>query len=512
MSSLNTFAAGMISNYANTLALHSRRCNYMQHQINPSRAITIPSIYMLVEDILPSSKKGGREWAKNAMRLTFQGIEIVPQTQAAADNDSNGASTPSTQLQVSQTPGPGIQQIGSQGLRKLTQREENAFMVIEARMLLPKAKSIESINPQVDPDIAFDSRTGSFAFRLRCRVGEAVIDKLVEVAVRVERLVDFAQVLGKHEKSRSLKCGTVSLGRITFTYGNTPPSVDVNSMDLDHETRGYQATIDFSSVESTMSLILERGNPHIRVLDYLQKVLNSTEGLNGVATLLAQTLPVNRVLDSIESNWPLPNNPENEMFVNVRATDCYIIRYSIRQLPAKDSKTEPTRRTYMFRVGLRVRRGEPWWWVQRTDKDSRTRESDALDQALKPLWTSWGAAWLGMRVSGVAQKDGIQELLEKLDETMRTFATSEETAVVPAATVAQNQSAPQAQAATQAQPTAPIPQPPRQHAQSNSQRQQQQMLQQQQQRQQQQLHTPNQSQSQSQGRSQPVKREVVEID
>lgn len=505
----------MISNYANTLALHSRRCNYMLRQINPSRAITIPSIYMLVEDILPSSKKVGREWAKNAMRLTFQGIEVVPQIQAAAENDLNGLSTPSTQPQVPQTSGPGSQQISPQGRRKPTQREENAFMVIEARMLLPKAKSIESINPRVDPDIAFDSRTGSFAFRLRCLVGEAVIDKLVEVAVRVERLVDFAQVLGKHERSKSLKCGTVSLGRITFTYGNTPPSVDVNSMDVDLETGFYKATIDFSSAESTMALILERGNPHIRILDYLNKVLNSTEGLNGVATLLTQTLPVNRGLDSIEKNWPLPNNPESEMFVNVRATDCYIIQYIIRQLPVKDSKIEPTRLTYRFRVGLRVRRGEPWWWVQRADKDSRTKETDALDDALKPLWTSSGPGWLGMRISGVATKDGIQELLEKLDEAMRAFAMSEETVIVLAATASRIQPAPQVPAAAPAQPVAPVLQPPRQHTQSNSHRQQQQMLQQQQQRQQQQqqqLHTPNQSQSQSQGRSQQVKREVVEID
>jgi mediator of RNA polymerase II transcription subunit 14 len=487
LSTLNIFAAGIVSHYANLQALHSRRCAYMLRQGNPSRAIAFPSIYIRVEDIFPSKNKSarmGREWAKNVMRLTFQGIEVVRHSPESTERTTSGPSNSPTQLSIAPVP------LAGDGQRNLlvpgrAQRNDNSLMVVEARMILLDAKGITSINEQVDQNIAFNSETGSFAFRLRQKVGESVIDELVKVGVRVERLVDFVKVLRDHEKS--LKCDMVSLGKIAFTYGNMTSPKEVAATNVDHETSTYKATVDFSGAEKTMMLVLEKGNPHIRILDYLTKVLNSKEGLDGVATLLPQTLPVNRGLDSISKNWPLETGPDdNEMFVNVRAADWYIIRYVIRQLSPQDSKSQPTRRHFLFEIRLRHRRGEPWWYVHRTD-NSRTKEADTLDEALKPLWTSSGSGWQGMRVSGVAQKGGIQELLEKLDEVMRRFALTEET--IGEAIAAQVQAAANMPRQNPAPYSRQQQQPPPQR---------------------QQLQTTNQIQSQGRGR--PVKQEIVEID
>jgi mediator of RNA polymerase II transcription subunit 14 len=505
MSALNIFAAGVISHHANLQALHVRRCAYMLRQGNPARAITLPSIYVRVEDILPSKnkpKRTGRGWVRNVMRLNFQGIETIMQSPSALAQGSNGDLTQSSQSQPSQTMVSGSQQLGSQNLTTTPRRNENSFVVIEARMVLPAAKSIESINERVDRDIAFNSRTGSFAFRLRCKVGEAVIDKLVEVAVRVERLVEFSKVLQKHAESKSLTIDMVSLGRITFTYGHVPVPTNEHSMNVDHQTRTYKATIDFGAVENTMALILEKGNPHIRIIDHLTKVLNSTEGLNGVATLLTQTLPVNRGLDSIERNWPLSVQPEsNEMFVNVRAADWYIIRYGIRQLSLQGSKNQPTLRNFVFAVRLRQRRGKPWWFVQRTDNliNGRAKEADALDGALKPLWNSSGTGWQGKSTSGVAEASGIYELLERLNEVMQNFATANGTD--------NGSGAAQVPVISQPSVLAPVQALPQKQNPTSFQRQQHQQHQQRQQ-----LHTPNQSQNHGQGRNHPVKQEVVEID
>jgi mediator of RNA polymerase II transcription subunit 14 len=478
LSSLNIFTAGLVSHYANLLALHQRRCGYMLRQRNPSKAIAFPSVYIRILDILPSARK---DWIRNAMRLTFQGLEIVPPRPKELDT----LSLPPSQLQAPEPPLIGRQPPFNASQTR-SSREENTVMIAEARMVIPLAKGISNINERVDQDIAFDSRTGSFAFRLRCKVGQSVIDKLLQVAARVERLVDFVQVLQKHEQAKLLSCKLVSLGKITFTYGSGSSTADKETMDIDGGVEIHKATVDFTAVENGMGLVLGKDNPHLRIVDQLTRILNSSEGLDGVATLLPQTLPVLRGLEIIEVGWtPSPFCEHGEVFINVRAADWYIIRYNIRQLALQNSNAQPTTRKIMFDVRMRQRRGEPWWYIKRSD-NSRAKEGDTLDEALKPLWASSGPGWRGMRVSGVAQASGVQDLLEKVDEVVRTFAMTEET-------VGESIAA-QVQAAT-------TPRPP----QAPNSRQPQQM-----QQQQRQLQTPNQIQSQ--GRSSQVKREIVEID
>lgn len=365
-------------------------------------------------------------------------------------------------------------------------------------MIVPtsgESKSLVNINEKVDKDIAFDPDSGSFAFRLRSRVGDSVLPDLVERLVRVERLVEFIQVLQKHEKA--LKCETVSLGKIIFNYGKAPAINGSDLMDLDATSHPYKATVDFSAMENSMTLVLERENPHLRIADFLAKVLNSPEGLDGVATLLPLTLPVLRGFDAIENAWtPVPDVDKGEVHINVRAVDWYMIRYNIKQ-PSTNPDSRPKTRKIQLEVRLRHRRGAPWWYIKRSDTVARDtisrspKELDDIDEALKPVWNSKGLGWEGMRVSGVARMDGVEELLGRLDEVMRNLPIPD--AVAPAA----------AQAAAQAAaPAAPPPiLPPTKQARPPAP--------QQQQRQQ---PTPNQSQSQSQGRNNGIKREIVEID
>jgi len=447
----------------------------MLRQSGPSKAVTLPSIYIRLSEILVSKGKSARtnkEWAKGVVRLTFQGLELLPPK-------SDDAIPPVPENQPS----------GDLVQRRPTP-QERAVLISEARMIVPppgQPNVLVNINEKVDKDIAFDPETGSFAFRLRSRVGESVIPDLIERLVRVERLVEFIQVFQKHEKA--LKCESVSLGKIVFTYGNIAAGNRSDAMDLDTTTsHPYKATVDFNAMETSMTLVLERHNPHLRILDYLVMVLNGSGGLNDVASLLPLTLPVLRGLDAIETAWtPAPDTEKGEVFVNVRAVDWYMIRYDLKQT-ASTPDSPPTMRKIMFEVRLRHRRGEPWWYVRRSDTINRTsKDVDEIDEALKSVWKSKGTGWEGMRVSGVAQVHGVEELLEKVDEVIRCLPIlNAEAPNAPAPTLA---AVPAAALSKQVRPQAP---------------------------QQQQRHqpTPNQSQgqSQSQGRSNPLKREVVEID
>jgi mediator of RNA polymerase II transcription subunit 14 len=410
LSTLNIFAAALISHYCNLRALHGKRAVHMLRKGRPSKAVTLPSIYVRLSELLVSKGKSartGNPWAKDVIRLTFQGLELLPQKSADAN-----APIPENQDQapgdlVSRRPPP----------------RETAVMISEARMIVSQSNEpsvLVNINEKVDKDIAFDPKSGSFAFRLRSQVGGSVIPDLVERLVRVERLVEFVQVLQKHEKT--LKCETVSLRKIVFTYGNVSASRGFDGMDLDTTSHLYKATVDFSAMENNMTLILERENPHLRIADYLAKVLNGPEGLDGVATFLPLTLPVLRGLDAIESAWtPAPDTDKGELFINVRAMDWYMIRYNVKQ-PSPTADSPPTLRKIMFEVKLRHRRGDPWWYIRRSDTITRnSKETDDIDDALKAVWDSEGSGWRGMRVSGVAQVSGVEELLGKLDEVMRNL-------------------------------------------------------------------------------------------
>lgn len=356
-------------------------------------------------------------------------------------------------------------------------------------MSVPVPQALTILKERVEKDIAFDAKTGTFAFRLRSKVGEAVIPAFVERAIRVESLVDFVEVLHKHEKD--LKCEYISLGRIIFTY-KTAGSAD--AMDFD-SPKGYKAIVDFGSTDSMMTLEFEKGNPHLRIADGLTKVLNERQGLDGVATLLPLTLPALRALDTLEAAWaPLSGN---EAMVFVRAVEWFVVRYDIK------SPNQPKPRKIMFEIRLQQRKGDPWWYVRRTD--IRDREGDDVDAALKPVWNSVGRGWRGMRVNAVAQPVGMEDLIGKLDDVMRNFALENNNAEsVPAlapapARIKPPQRAPEAPMMAQRQQPTPN--------QSQSQSQGRNTPNQSQGR-----NTPNQSQGQNQGRSNMVKREIVDLD
>ena len=59
----------------------------------------------------------------------------------------------------------------------------------------PPPKALKMIKENIDRDIAFHQRSGAFALRLRSRVGESIVSSLIERVVRIERLVNFIQIL-----------------------------------------------------------------------------------------------------------------------------------------------------------------------------------------------------------------------------------------------------------------------------------------------------------------------------
>ncbi|KAH8676654.1 mediator complex subunit MED14-domain-containing protein [Tricladium varicosporioides] len=463
LNTLHIFITGILSHYANLKALHAKRALFTLHGTRKLlTAVRLPSIYVRLSSLIKFDASTSS--SKDIVKLTFQGLEALHETSEARMlllQRPDQQPTPSATV--------------TQGL---TPKEDKLMVVTEARInLAPSA--MRSMAERIDRDIAFDSEKGFLALRLRSRIGESVIPSLIERALRVQRLVNFVTVLHKHEKS--IECENISLGKIIFTYPVTTDNRD--AMDVDGATtQSYKAIVDFSASDNDMKLVLEKGNPQLLIVDHLTRLLNGKEGLDSVATLLPLSLPVVRSLDAVEVAWASVSKAIGDVFVFVRAIDWYIIRYSLAStasLPSGVLKIS-------FEIKLRQRRGVPWWYIIRIDNRG---PGDELDNSLRSVWNLNGPGWQGMRVSAVAQRSGVEELVGKIDDVVRTFANNGGANTLP------NPSQPAPQPTPQA--VAPI-NGPSSRPQMTSQQPRQQP-------------TPNQSQ-QSQGRSNPIKREIVEID
>ena len=438
---LHVFTAALMSHHANLKTLYAKRVPHMLHESRNLRSpMQLPSIFAKISNLVDWKNKSTRDLVK----LSFQGLESCPSKQLDG--------TPRKAAEAILPPGS---------------PENDVVMITEARINVPVPETLKRLKGNIDRDVAFDPNTGMLALRLRSKIGDSVIPTLIERTIRVFRLVEFVKVLQEH--AASLKCEQIALGQITFTYGDTGLTEGLGSNDTSVLSKQYSAVIDFSGKEDKMSLILEKGNPHLQIADHLRNILNGKEGLRGVATFLPLTLPVLAGLDSVSVAWTSVSKTIGEVIVLIRAADRYEIHYNFSSA-TNESSAERRSRKVTLEIRLKQRAGVPWWELRRVEQ--RDPLGDDIEAVLKPVWSLNGPGFQGMRVCSVAQPHGAEELLRRVDDAVRDFVVAQKT-IAPSPTAAQK-SRPQGQ-------------------------------------QQRQQPTPNQSQ-QSQGRNNQFRRDVVEID
>lgn len=369
-----------------------------------------PVISVSLADLLPSknrSRQTGKPWARHALHLTFQGVECVglhtAQVKALKD-----------ELNID-TVAPGLPMPEA-----VLDSEDVA--ITHARMAVQSPGDLPLLKQNVDQDIKYNSTTGIFVICLRTRVGSSVVQPLIERVARVERLVEFMSVLRKHKAT--LTCESASLAEIVFTY-ELPPSTlkDGEEAPGASEVRAgatepvtYKSRVDFGTNGGRMAISFEAGNPHIRVLDSLNAVLNASLGLDGVANELFFTLPVLSALDTIERAWGMVSCEHGEVQVLVRSLDHYMVRYTV--LDRRPGSPPKLYHKITISAKLRARDNEGWWLVNR----SGDQERHAIDDILDPVWSGRGEGWRGLRTSAGAKGPGIHALLCVLDESLRQWA------------------------------------------------------------------------------------------
>ena len=254
-----------------------------------------------------------------------------------------------------------------------------AVHVAEARMIV-KIPNIATLTSNIDSDLAFHPASGAFAFRLCTPVGTSSIPFLLERLKRIEQLVRFLGIL----KRFKLRCETISSSRLIFIYTSKSEPLKV---DISYTT------------DIPMRIAFESGNPHLRICDFLTGCLNGEGGLESVLLTLRLTLPLLRAMSAIEKAHEI-----DDVHVLPRSAHWYQVRFANPHT--------------LLDIKLRPRRDTVMWYVQEVPTKDGSRSEELVEQ-MKMLFTGHGDGWEGKRTGIAATVDGVEGLLNKIDELVR---------------------------------------------------------------------------------------------
>ncbi|EON97931.1 putative mediator of rna polymerase ii transcription subunit 14 protein [Phaeoacremonium minimum UCRPA7] len=384
---LTTFATGVLSQLTDIGVLRSRRIAHVIRQVPNSQLspqVKIPAVYVKLSEVLRASS-GKRQWQKASwaaddVRIVFGGIQrFVPED---SKQRQSTASHPDKRLTV----------------------------FAEARVLVSDKKKFSLLKGNVDHDVTYNPRSGQFSLRLRAEVGQSIVDSLANRLQAIDRLVDFLEAMSKH--GRRLQCQSVTLRKVVFSYGDPAPEDSQTGIIATGSASRYQVVLDLARGEE-ISIKLQKGNPHLRVLDLLRRLVNSPIGFESLPFWLSLTLPMLRGLNLVEESWQnVQLNNQGSFTIFHRALEWLTLRFNF---PSPQGK--PPRQVW-FDVRLKSRNEELWWFLWRSDKDKDAK--DEFSSVLQPIWNDRGEHWRGLKSSAAAKTaDGIEELLIKVSEALK---------------------------------------------------------------------------------------------
>lgn len=380
---LSALTTGMIAQITDITALRKNKLQYATKRAdNPylSPRLKIPGLYVRLAAILPPQNNESRlkqprgSWAEEFVQIVFRGVR--------------GAAVPSSRhLEVSADV-------------KIVVNDKSKFALIKGN---------------VDHDVIYQPRTGQFRLQLRTEIGKSFVESLVNRVKAIDRLVEFVAAMSS--RANTVQCESVTLRKVVFTYG-TPEQVSVRGKQ---DQPRWRVVLDLAGSDK-VKITLEKGNPHVRVQDMLERLVNSPVGFEQLPYWLQVTVPLHRGLDSIEDSWAeITANNQGDLQILPRALDWLNVHF---ELPASPNRPS---RTLCLSFRLKSRRGQLWWSIERYVRleDSLKKEDDAFDVALQPIFDSRGDGWQGHGKSAVAHPRGnsLEDLLARISGAMKALAT-----------------------------------------------------------------------------------------
>ncbi|OLN88125.1 Mediator of RNA polymerase II transcription subunit 14 [Colletotrichum chlorophyti] len=419
-SNLTLMVTSMITHATEERNLHRERINYLPKEstnLSLPPQLRIPSLFVPLSKIL-------RRPGKSSIQNDSAGGQNQPGNQAS----SWAQDQVEIKFNALQHPSPVVSSQSGNGISAAEVLENAGFSFVADAIVRVRDKSkFALLKGRVDRDVFFNSKVGQFIFTVRQQVGQPMLETLTTHVKSIDRLVGFLEAMGKARGS--VKCERVSLREVVFTYSDI---AQPGESDSSLKPRRWRATLDLAKTDIRMSL--ERGNPHLRVLDLFTTLVNIRDGLKALIVYMPLLLPILRALESIESKWEvLESTDQGRVEVFPRTVDWIAIRYT---LPSPTGQP----RILVLDIRSRMRRGEVWWNFSRATPNGPLPLDEEFNKVLKSVWESHGDGWRGL-MTGAAARPGpsTMELLTKLDDAVRTFAISGDVGETPSTAAAQTQ-------------------------------------------------------------------------
>ncbi|EGS19141.1 uncharacterized protein CTHT_0057660 [Thermochaetoides thermophila DSM 1495] len=333
-------------------------------------------------------------------------------------------------------------------------RTQPVLDVFEAYLDVTDRRRFQTLNPRLDRDILYNPYTGRFMFRLRAKMGVPVVPLLGIRVRQLQRLLDFLE--GLRRVGDQAVPERVTLREIVFSYGATRKRDSTNQPKV----RPWRVRLDLTKEEG-VGVVLEKGNPHLRVINRLEDLVNSQK-FYSLATYLTLSLPLFRAFEQLENAWQTAQeNGRGSCFILHLSLDKHTIRFV---LPGHQ-------RQISLLIQPHEKEGKLVWEVGRPRHDPELlNENCEFNRVLKErVWTISGSGFKGLVTGAAAEPDeGIERLLVLISDAVLHLSTSQPATAPPQPPQAQPsqqvQQVQQQQVVSQLQPQAQQPRSAMPHA------------------------------------------------
>lgn len=286
-------------------------------------------------------------------------------------------------------------------------------VIAEATVGVKNRANFDLFPSMLDRMVSYDHRRGMFTLGFRAEVSSGVIPQLRERMEELDRLVDIVDALrrgGKHVVAEN-----ITLRNITFTYDSAPAVLPPNQLPTANQDAQppYKVQLVLAKDKDVgVKVVLERGNPHLRVIDYLRDAANSPT-FGKLPAWFIFTLPLFRALERMQDAWdPVLAKGQGACYIFHKSLDWVTIRFAISGAQAR-------------RVNLDIqpadKEGNLMWHIHRSTTDANaSNENDEFNKMLKQrVWSASGNGFKGLVNGAAATWDsGIESLLTLISESV----------------------------------------------------------------------------------------------
>jgi mediator of RNA polymerase II transcription subunit 14 len=167
--------------------------------------------------------------------------------------------------------------------------------------------------------------------------------------------------------------------------------------------------------EQGVDVILEAGNPHLRVIDYLRAAANSDK-FKMIPAWLVFTLPLFRGLERLQDSW--------DGVLAKEQGACYIFHKSLDWVTIRFALAGAKGRRVHLDIRPRDKGGNLTWHIYRPATDANVNnENDEFNKVLKQrVWSTSGNGFKGLMNGAVASwDDGIEKLLAAVSASVQSL-------------------------------------------------------------------------------------------